>query len=84
MPLEDIRLKPNVKVIIVRLKRTRGLDGTSAMVLTEVAMRMRDNGQRLLLVGLREPEMDWLRSSGCWMSWAWMRSFPRDKSGLQR
>ena len=62
--LEDIRLKPNVKVIIVRLKRTRGLDGTSAMVLTEVAMRMRDNGQRLLLVGLREPEMDWLRSSG--------------------
>lgn len=62
--LEEIRLEQNVRVIVVRLKRTRGLDGTSATVLTEVATRMRTNGQRLILVGLKELEMGWLQASG--------------------
>jgi SulP family sulfate permease len=64
LALEAMRLQDGVQVVVVRLKRTRGLDSTSAQVLTEVASRMREAGQRLILVGLRDPEMRWLGQSG--------------------
>ena len=62
--LESARLEPGVQGLVVRMKRTAGLDSTTAQVLVEVAVRMRESGQVLVLVGLREEEMRWLDAAG--------------------
>ena len=77
--LESARLEPELQVLIVRLKRTRGLDSTSAQVLIDVASRMHEAGQRLYLVGLRSHEMNWLRRSGALDTLGPENVFPRQK-----
>lgn len=56
--------QPGVKVLVVRLKRARGLDFTTAEVLASLAESMEARGQTLLLVGLRPPALGVIRRSG--------------------
>ena len=62
--LEQALADRTLKVLIVRLKRTQGLDITTAEVLAQVAERMRLDGRHLLLVGMREEEMALLERTG--------------------
>jgi len=55
---------PQVKAIVVRLKRARGLDATSMAMLEACADSLRERGQRLLLVGMRPRAMKRLQDSG--------------------
>jgi sulfate permease, SulP family len=62
--LADAAADPELKVLILRLKRTQGLDHTTAEMLAGVASRLADRGQQLLLVGLRERPLGFLRAAG--------------------
>ncbi|MEZ4320478.1 MAG: SulP family inorganic anion transporter [Myxococcota bacterium] len=50
--LDDAIRDPSVKVLIVRLKRARGLDFTTAGVLMATRARMRESGRYLILAGM--------------------------------
>lgn len=54
--LERASAEPEVRVLVVRLKRTRGLDYTMAHALEDIHARMAKEERHLLLVGLR-PDM---------------------------
>jgi SulP family sulfate permease len=62
--LEEAARDPQLKALIVRVKRTSGLDATTADALSVVAEAMRARGQRLLLVGMRPQSMAALEGSG--------------------
>ena len=62
--LEDAARSPEVEVVIVRLKRTSGMDVTTTDVLEAVAATMAARGQHLLLVGMRDQAMATLQRSG--------------------
>ncbi|MBX2802596.1 MAG: SulP family inorganic anion transporter [Myxococcales bacterium] len=53
-----------VTVLVVRLKRTQGLDFTVAAVFASAHRRLAAQGRSLLLVGMRADTMDDLRNSG--------------------
>lgn len=55
---------PDVKVLILRVKRTQGLDYTTASVLEQAHRRMREEGRHLLLVGMRQKAMDLIEETG--------------------
>ena len=55
---------PEVKAVVVRLKRARGLDATSMAMLEASAESLRGRGQKLLLVGMRPRAMKRLQDSG--------------------
>ncbi|MDH5642471.1 MAG: SulP family inorganic anion transporter, partial [Nitrospira sp.] len=52
------------KVVILRMKRTQGLDVTTATALEDASVQMKSEGRHLLLVGVRTPEHGLLRKSG--------------------
>lgn len=54
----------DVDVLVVRLKRTHGLDVTTATVLGDVAQSLQAQGRRLILVGLTPAAMRVLERSG--------------------
>ena len=58
MALDDALRDTHVRVLIVRIKRTQGLDVTTLSVLEEAGKRMSDQGRHLLLVGMRRPAME--------------------------
>ena len=62
--LTEAARAPELRVLIVRLKRTRSLDVTCATTLAEVEASMSARGQELLLVGMRPKSMAVLRRSG--------------------
>ncbi len=62
--LTEATSDPRIAVLIVRLKRTQGLDITAAEVLRATGKRLQSQGRHLLLVGMREPAMQVLRASG--------------------
>jgi len=62
--LDEVLNQSDVRVLIIRLKRTHGLDATTAQVLVEASKQLHDRGGRLMLVGLRSPDMVWLNRSG--------------------
>ncbi len=55
---------PSVKTLIVRLKRTQGLDLTTAHVLANVAHKLASEGRQLMLVGMRPETMRALHKTG--------------------
>ncbi len=55
---------PRVKAVVLRLKRARDLDYTTASVLEELHVRMAAEGRLLLLVGMRPRMMRTLRRTG--------------------
>ena len=58
--LADVALR----VLVLRLKRTQGMDLSAAHVLEEAASRLRDRGGRLLLVGLLPDPLALLERTG--------------------
>ncbi len=50
--LERVAAPPSVEVLIVRLRRTQGLDATTGMVFIEAAERLAAQGRALLLAGV--------------------------------
>jgi SulP family sulfate permease len=55
---------PEIRVLIVRLKRCQGLDVTTAEVLRATAQRVRSEGRHIILVGMRAPVMERMRTLG--------------------
>ncbi|MCO4744948.1 MAG: SulP family inorganic anion transporter [Proteobacteria bacterium] len=62
--LDDVMRTPDVKVFIVRLKRARGVDYTTAQVLIAARRRLEQEGRHLLLVGMVPAAMDLLHRVG--------------------
>lgn len=55
---------PNVKVLVVRLKRAHGIDYTTAAVLEHAHAVMAKDGRHLMLVGMRRDVMEHLEAIG--------------------
>jgi sulfate permease, SulP family len=55
---------PEVKVLVLRLKRAQGLDYTTAMVLRQAHEQMAATGRHLVLVGMRADVMKRLEDIG--------------------
>jgi len=62
--MQEIVVDPEARFLIVRLKRTRGLDFTTAEVFRTVHERLAAHGRTLLMVGMRRGEMETLDRSG--------------------
>lgn len=62
--LDQATIDPAVQVLIVRLKRTRGLDYTTATVFGAAHARLAAEGRHLFLVGLRPDAMRLLERVG--------------------
>jgi SulP family sulfate permease len=62
--LDKVALEPGVRVLIVRVKRAKGLDGTVAEVFGSLGAGMRARGQHLLLAGMNTDMMRVLERSG--------------------
>jgi len=62
--LDDLTADPELRVLIVRLKRTSGIDFTTATVLEAVHTRLQTQGRHLFLVGLRPDTMTLLDRVG--------------------
>jgi len=62
--IDDAIADPAVKVLIVRLKRTHGLDYTTATALDAAHTRMVNEGRHMLLVGLLPEAMKLLERVG--------------------
>jgi len=62
--LDDITASPLLQVLILRLKRTQGLDATTVEVLEAASRRLSETGRHLLLVGMRPAEMAVLERTG--------------------
>lgn len=52
------------RFVVIRMKRTRGLDFTTAEVFGSIHRRLAARGRTLLMVGLRQPAVDTLDRSG--------------------
>jgi len=62
--LNQLIADPEVHVLILRLKRTQGLDLTTAEVLVAASARLQASGRHLFLVGMRPATMASLHRSG--------------------
>lgn len=62
--LDKVALEPGVRVLIVRVKRAKGLDVTVAEAFASLAAGMRERGQHLLLAGMNADMMRVLERSG--------------------
>jgi SulP family sulfate permease len=62
--LDKVALEPGVRVLIVRVKRAKGLDATVAEAFASLAAGMRKRGQHLLLAGMNADMMRVLERSG--------------------
>lgn len=62
--LTEAAADPEVKALVVRLKRTRGLDLTAATVFSAVAKNLEDRGKHLILVGMRPALMGVMERTG--------------------
>lgn len=62
--IDDAMREGDPKVLVLRLKRTQGLDLTTASVLSAAHDAFAEQGRTLLLVGLRPQEMTLLEGTG--------------------
>ena len=62
--LDRMSHAPELVAMVVRLKRTSGMDASCASVLVETAARMRDQGRHLVLAGLNDEAYGVLARSG--------------------
>jgi SulP family sulfate permease len=62
--LEDAMAPPELRVLVVRVKRARALDVTAAAVLMDAARTLQGQGRHLILVGMREGMMARLVAMG--------------------
>jgi len=62
--LNEATADPAVRVVILRMKRSQGVDATTAGMLRGAAERMAERGQHLILVGMRSRAMEILQIGG--------------------
>jgi len=62
--LDEVGADASVRVVVVRLKRCQGLDLTTAEVLRNAAVHLREGGRTLLLVGMRPAVMERMEKLG--------------------
>lgn len=62
--LEQTASQPGVEVVLIRLKRTQGLDVTTIEALESVSTTMQSRGQRLVIAGIRPEPMTRIARSG--------------------
>ncbi|MCB9778652.1 MAG: SulP family inorganic anion transporter [Alphaproteobacteria bacterium] len=62
--LDVASVDPELRVLVVRLKRCQGLDITTAEVLRSHAQLLQSQGRHLLLVGMRPPIVERMRAFG--------------------
>ncbi len=62
--LDDVVADEEIKVLVVRMKHTQGLDATSTAVFESTALRMRAAGRQLILVGMSAEMMAVLQRAG--------------------
>ncbi len=62
--LAEVVADQEARVVILRLKRTHDLDFTSASVFEEAHHTLEQQGRRLMLVGMREAQMDLITRTG--------------------
>jgi SulP family sulfate permease len=77
--LDKVALEPGVRVLIVRVKRAKGLDATVAEAFASVAAGMRARGQHLLLAGMNADMMRVLERSGAAAEIGAEQLFPTQK-----
>ncbi len=78
--LDDLAAAPDLQVLIVRMKRTQGLDATTLQVLESTSSRLRETGRALMLVGLRPEEMAVLKRTGAVERLGAERLFPTQET----
>ncbi|MCB9643257.1 MAG: SulP family inorganic anion transporter [Myxococcales bacterium] len=64
LALDEVLEDPQIRVLLLRLKRTQGLDITVANLLQATAERLRREGRTLVLAGLRQDALQLLRTVG--------------------
>ena len=62
--LDEVIANAEVQVLILRLKRTQGMDATIAAVLRGTAMRLRSEGRHLVLAGVKSDTLPLLLRAG--------------------
>lgn len=62
--LDAVVAEPGVQVLLLRLKRTQGMDATIAAVLRSAALELRAGGRHLILAGVRPDVLDVLERAG--------------------
>ncbi len=62
--LDDALDDECVRIVVLRLKRTQGIDVTVAALLESAAQRLHAQGMHLILAGVRPEAMDLLRKTG--------------------
>lgn len=62
--LEEVMRNPELRVLVLRLRRAQGMDATMAGALAELALLAEQQGRRLVLVGLDERKQQVLARSG--------------------
>jgi sulfate permease, SulP family len=62
--LDEVVRRPGLQVVVLRLRRTQGLDMTCTEVLASTAASLRAQGKTLILVGMREDTLNTLRQTG--------------------
>lgn len=62
--LDEVSRDPEVRVLVLRVKRARDLDATGASVLVSLHRRLRAQGRHLLVVGMRQGMMERLERTG--------------------
>jgi SulP family sulfate permease len=77
--LDKVALEPGVRVLIVRVKRAKGLDMTVADAFGSLGAGMRERGQHLLLAGMSPDMMRVLERSGAAAELGAEQLFPTQK-----
>lgn len=62
--LDEVVRDVNVKVLVIRLKRTQGMDITTARVLDRIATQLQSEGRHVILAGMRPRTMALLERTG--------------------
>lgn len=62
--LDEALAEEKLRILVVRLKRTQGMDLSAAQVLEDAAVRLRRQGGRLMLVGLLPDPLALLERTG--------------------
>jgi SulP family sulfate permease len=62
--LDEALIAPDVKVVLLRLKRTQGMDVTIAGLLAEASEQLAAQGRKMLLAGVRKDAMRILQRTG--------------------
>ncbi len=81
--LDELAHRRSTRVLLLRLKRTDAIDVTTASILEEAGRRLREQGRRMVLVGMQPPVMKILRRTGVAESLGEENLFPSEERWFQ-